>query len=130
MRFLPDTHTLIWWLEEHPILPASLKEKIASSKNEKFYSIISLWEIAIKRSIGKLDIAADFRAALEDQPFDLLPLRTSHVDIIEHLPLHHRDPFDRMLVAQAQCERLTFITKDRHLERYGITMLAIYSAYR
>ena len=123
MRLLADTHVLIWWLSDSPELPAAMREAIVGPRNEVVASVASLIEIAVKRSLGKLRIRALDRDFLETQGVDILPITAEHASALEDLPWHHRDPFDRILVAQAKVEDLVFLTADRKLADYDYRRL-------
>ncbi len=119
MRILLDTHVLLWWLEDSPSLSAQARELIADQENAVFVSAVSLWEVWLKQSLGKLRLPADFSERLAAESFESLPLAASHPRQVSLLPWHHRDPFDRMLVAQAQVEKLVLLTGDEALTAYG-----------
>ena len=119
MRFLLDTHLLLWWLSNDAALPSEARRLIADPANTIVVSAVSLWEIWLKKSLGKLDIPADFEPRLEAEPFDHLPLRAAHTRQVAFLPWHHRNPFDRMLVSQAHTENLILLTSDAIVQRYG-----------
>lgn len=118
MRLLLDTHVLLWWLDNHPELGAKARDIISTGDNEVFVSAISAAEIAIKSSIGKLRVPNDLEWQLDQNAFIPLPLRVHHGLALEGLPLHHRDPFDRLLIAQAQCEDLVLVTADSAFAAY------------
>lgn len=119
MKFLLDTHLLLWWLSDSPLLPAQARQLIGDPNNAIFVSAVSLWEIWLKSSIGKLRVPADFARKLAAEPFGDLPLRAEHTPAVASLAWHHRDPFDRMLIAQASSEKLVLLTADRALGAYG-----------
>jgi PIN domain nuclease of toxin-antitoxin system len=119
LRILLDTHLLLWWLENHPSLPTGAREMISNPENTIFVSAVSLWEIWLKQSLGKLRLPADFVPRLEAESFEQLPLLVSQTSQVALLPWHHRDPFDRMLIAQAQVEELVLLTADEGLAAYG-----------
>lgn len=98
------------------------QEAIASEGDRVVVSTVVVWEIAIKRQLGKLDAPPDLLAQLEGSGVDLLPVTARHANRVGSLPLHHRDPFDRLLVAQADVEKLHLVTSDSHLDRYGINI--------
>jgi PIN domain nuclease of toxin-antitoxin system len=127
MRLLLDTHVLIWWLLDLPSLSSSARAVISDDRNEIFVSAVSAWEIAIKFKQGKLPEAAVFMADLEGAiaaaGFAPLSVTIKEGERAGSLPLHHRDPFDRMLIAQAQSERLTLISNERLFDRYGVARL-------
>ena len=113
MRVLLDTQVLLWWLFDDPRLSAPVAEVISSEGNEILVSAISALEIATKQVIGKLDAPDDLEAELEVSAFVELPVTIAHCLEVRNLPLHHKDPFDRLLVAQARCEDLILVTADR-----------------
>ncbi|HTS51161.1 MAG TPA: type II toxin-antitoxin system VapC family toxin [Bryobacteraceae bacterium] len=119
MRILLDTHLLLWWLEGHPSLPAQAREMIRDPENTIFVSAVSLWEIWLKQSLGKLRLPVNFTERLAAEAFESLPLMASQTRQVALLPWHHRDPFDRMLIAQAQVEKLVLLTADEALAAYG-----------
>jgi len=119
LRILLDTHVLLWWLDDNPSLPAQAREIIREPGNTVFVSAVSYWEIWLKQSLGKLRLAPDFMDRLTGESFENLPLQAAQTRQVSLLPWHHRDPFDRMLVAQAQVEKLVLLTADRALAAYG-----------
>ena len=125
MRLLLDTNTLIWWWEDdRPRLGPQTQALIGDAANEIFISVATIWEMAIKRAIGKLETPADLAAAVRQSGFIELPITFRYAEMAGRLPLLHRDPFDRMLVAQAQAESLTLITVDASIARYAVTTLS------
>ncbi len=118
MKLLLDTHVLLWWLSEPERLFPRAHDAIASGENEVFLSAVVVWEIRIKQGLGKLQLPAAFRSVLSDQAFVDLPMTAEHAHAVGQLPAIHRDPFDRMLVAQALCEGLTVVTRDRSIRAY------------
>ena len=119
MRILLDTHLLLWWLEGSPSLSAQARDMIGDPENTVFVSAVSLWEIWLKQSLGKLRLPGDFTQRLAAESFENLPLRASQTRHVALLPWCHRDAFDRMLVAQAQVENLVLLTADEELAAYG-----------
>jgi PIN domain nuclease of toxin-antitoxin system len=119
MRLLLDTHVLLWWLDGQPLSDAA-STAIADPANEVFISSASMWEISIKSEQGKLRISDGFMQILNENAFLMLPISWGHALNAGGLPLHHRDPFDRMLVAQAQGESLTLVTRDEKVLKYDI----------
>jgi PIN domain nuclease of toxin-antitoxin system len=119
LRILIDTHLLLWWLADDPSLPDEAKTVIADPENTVFVSAVALWEIWLKESLGKLRLPADFEQKLEQESFESLPVTAAHARAVAVLPWHHRDPFDRMLVAQSHVERLTLLTADDGVAAYG-----------
>lgn len=123
MKFLLDTHTLIWWLTNEPTLSQKARKAIADPDNLVFVSAASAWEIAIKKSIGKLNAPDDLAAQIETKDFQPLPIDISHALYVEKLPLHHSDPFDRIIIAQGICEKMKIITRDRKFDAYPVGVL-------
>lgn len=121
MRLLLDTHVAIWWLDGDRRLSSATRAAIESA-TEVYLSVVSLWEIMIKQDRGRLDLPAGFTDALRDDFVDL-PLTLDHVLEGRALPLLHRDPFDRMLVAQAVVEGMTIVSADRALAEYRVPLL-------
>lgn len=122
MRLLADTHVIIWWLTDHEALVDDVKAKL-DHEPDVFVSAATIWEVAIKQAIGKLDDPADLPERIMASGFRELPITSRHAAAAGRLPPIHQDPFDRMLVAQAQCEGLTLITKDRHIRKYDVSRL-------
>lgn len=124
MRLLLDTHTFLWWINNDPLLSDPARVAIASERNECFLSLASCWELAIKTSIGKLRLTKSVDRFITEEltanDFQLLTIDFRHVAKVETLPFHHRDPFDRLLVAQALTEKMTIISADAVLSGYGV----------
>ncbi len=123
MNLLLDTHVLLWWLDDNPTLSKKAKAAIADGKNLVFVSAVVIWEIRIKQALGKLEIPRNFQRVLDDQPFEMLDITVEHAHTVGDLPTHHRDPFDRMLIAQAKVEGLTLVTRDIHLKKYKVPLI-------
>ena len=123
MKLLLDTHVLLWWLNEEPITKEA-HQAIASPKNAVCVSAVSAWEMGIKVGLGKLQVPERLSARLSNERFTPLPVTIDHGLRVGELPLLHRDPFDRLLVAQAQLEGLTIVTRDPRIERYDVATLA------
>ncbi len=123
LKLLLDTHTMIWAFSAPHLLSASARDAISAEGNDVFISVISPWEIAIKRSKKRLRAPDDLEDAVEDHRFQLLPVLLRHTKAIGSMANHHGDPFDRMLIAQAQVDGLTLVTSDRQMQRYPIAVL-------
>jgi len=126
MRYLLDTHTLLWMRANDPRFSREKWEtRLFGSENEILVSIVSIWEITIKRSLGKLTLNVpleDFVGTLiSNKNFHILPVEIHHLTQLERLPYHHRDPFDRLLIAQAIETKATAVTEDRHWHQYPVT---------
>ncbi len=128
MRLLVDTHALVWFLEDNPALSAKAKSAIeAAEGGPPLISHASVWEIAIKVHLGKLRLPSPFEnlfpTTIESLGFDFLPMRMEHFQGLLDLPLHHRDPFDRLLIVQAQIEKLALVTHDSYATAYDVPIL-------
>lgn len=124
MPLLLDTHVFLWWILSAPRLKGGAQEIISNPDNLVFVSAASAWETAIKVALGKFDMPInEFRQAIVKSAFSELPISITDALAAGALPLHHRDPFDRMLVAQAQANNLTLITHDKALEPYDVPIL-------
>ena len=121
-RFLLDTHTLLWWLNDSPQLGPRCRQMISNDRNQVFVSAATTWEISIKMAIGKLRAPEDMDSVVEDEGFSKLPISLYHGQLAGSLPAHHRDPFDRMLIAQAQAEGLILITADENISLYNLLL--------
>jgi PIN domain nuclease of toxin-antitoxin system len=122
MEYLLDTHTFLWFINGDEQLSQKAKKAITSPEAVKYISIISFWEIAIKINLGKLklDMAfEDLRKQVAINGFELLPLTFEHTIELTNLDLHHRDPFDRIIICQTLVEKLTLISKDGNFGKYG-----------
>lgn len=124
MRLLLDTHVVLWWLSNDRSLRPAARSAIAAVDSEVYVSAASAWEISIKRALGKLDAPMGLDAALEPHRFEPLSITVAHAEAAGALPRHHDDPFDRMLVAQAQAEELVVVTRDPRFALYGVGTLA------
>jgi PIN domain nuclease of toxin-antitoxin system len=123
-RLLVDTNVVVWLLlgaRDRVSDPARLA--LEDERNRVTVSAATVWEIAVKRSVGKLTIEDRWNRALTRLGFDALPVTAIHAEAVEHLPWHHRDPFDRLLVAQARTERLALVSSDRRLAAYGVDLV-------
>lgn len=122
MRLLLDTHVVLWWLADEPTLSDGLKETL-DNEPDAFVSAVTVWEVAIKQSLGKLKEPANLPERVRDSGFRGLSINYEHAVDAGQLPLIHRDPFDRMLIAQARCEGLTLVTRDAYIQRYEVDIL-------
>lgn len=119
-RLVVDTHALLWWLADDAALSEPARASIADPANVPVVSVASLWEIAIKQSLGKLDAPADLPEIIVAEGFTLLPVGAQHAWRVRELPFHHRDPFDRLLIAQAMTERVPILTADASFAVYEV----------
>ena len=123
MRLLLDTHVFLWWGANDPELGEEAREAIASVDSFVAVSAVVAWEVGVKRAQKKLDAPLDLRDQLERHRFEELPITIEHAARAAALPYHHRDPFDRMVVAQAQFEGLTIVTRDSKIGMYDVATL-------
>lgn len=123
MKLLLDTNAFIWAYARPMELSSVARRALTDVANDRLVSMASLWEIAIKMSIGKIDFAENLARALDDIAATSLPITLVHVARVRGLPFHHRDPFDRMMIAQAMEEGLTIVTRDRRVAAYGVPVL-------
>ena len=126
MRILLDTHAVVWYLDGNEKLLPNHRHLIVDSRNDVFVSTATIWELAIRISIVKLETPkslSEILATLQKQGFDILPIMPGHTLQVTALPFHHRDPFDRMLIAQALVEHLSLITYDDACKSYGVKVL-------
>ena len=120
MKLLLDTHVLIWWLEDPIQVAVHVRDAVCQPENRVLVSAVSAWEIAIKRSIGKLNVPQDLEIVVPGSGFEWLPVTAKHAITTESLPPIHRDPFDRLLVAQAIVEEATIVTRDANIPKYAV----------
>jgi PIN domain nuclease of toxin-antitoxin system len=124
MRVLIDTHIFIWYIQNSDRLPISIATHINDGRNDILLSIASVWEMAIKQSTGKLNLGIPYASFIEEQMrlncMELLPLRLDHLEVITTMPFHHRDPFDRILIAQAMLEDIVIISADSIFSSYSV----------
>jgi len=122
VRLLLDTHAFLWWLGNDRKLGPRSREAIADGENVVYVSAATAWEVAVKRRSGKLVAPGDIGGWMAASSFEPLPIEVEHAVAAAELPLHHKDPFDRMLVAQAQIEDLTLVARDDEIEKYAVTV--------
>lgn len=118
-----DTHIFIWWLLSDKRLKNSWQQLIADPGNLIFVSLVSAWEMAIKLKMGKLRLKKTLEECFRDQDFEMLGISLQHIVSLNRLPLKHKDPFDRMLIAQAKVEHCRLITDDQKIKKYRIRVL-------
>lgn len=123
MNLLLDTHILIWVFSRDPNLSRAATDAIRDGTNVVFVSAATAWEIAIKKSLGKLKVPGNYQEGLARYRFTPLSVTTEHALAVEHLPPHHKDPFDRLLIAQAKIEALTLVTSDPNMKTYGVPII-------
>lgn len=127
MKLLLDTHAFLWWIGDDARLSGPAREAIADPGNNVSFSVASAWELAIKTAIGRFEAEGGLGPFLEEHiqrnAFRVLPVKLEHAVSVAALPAHHRDPFDRILVAQAAAEGMTLVTRDSQLGKYGTPVL-------
>lgn len=123
MRLLLDTHVLLWWLEDNPTLSTEARAAIGDGCTTVYVSAVTAWEISINKALRKLVAPKDLAEALAANRFEELPISITHGDAAGSLPMHHTDPIDRTLVAQALTEDLEQATRDEHIAAYGVSVL-------
>lgn len=124
MRYLLDTNIFLWWLNDDNRLKKSFREAIGDSSNQIITSVASAWEISIKSKTGKLPLKTTFIECVEKSEFEVLNIDIDHVRKLDKLPPIHKDPFDRILIAQAKAENLTLITTDEKIKKYDVKTLS------
>lgn len=126
MNLLLDTHTFIWFINGNKELSDKAKRIIENPSNKSYISIATIWEMAIKISLERLKINKPFESILEQilkNNFEILPITFEHTLLISKLSFHHRDPFDRIIIAQGHIEKMTIVTKDENFSKYNIKLL-------
>jgi PIN domain nuclease of toxin-antitoxin system len=124
VNLLLDTHLVLWWMTgEASRISKRALASLGSDGCEPVVSAVTIWETALKRCLGKLDAPGDLLSQLEQAGVELLPVTPRHANLVATLPLHHRDPFDRLLVAQATLEGLPLVSEDEALRRYDIEVV-------
>lgn len=121
MSLLLDTHVVLWWLADDPTLADDVKDRL-DHEPDIYVSAATIWEVAIKQAIGKLPEPARLPERIQESGFRPLPISADHAIVAARLPMIHRDPFDRMLVAQAQSESLTLVTTDAAIAAYEVSL--------
>jgi PIN domain nuclease of toxin-antitoxin system len=123
MNIFLDTHVLVWWPDDSPSLSEKVRDAVSDSENLVILSSVVIWEIRIKQALGKLVISPKFYDVIKNEGFEFLSITPDHAYAVGELPMHHRDPFNRMIIAQAQLEGLTIATHDAVFQKYGIAVL-------
>ncbi len=127
MKLLLDTHTFLWFIEGDLNLSKTARSLIEDEGNQRFLSIASLWEMAIKVSVNKLTLQTAFTSLVMQQVYgnaiEVLEIRPEHLDVLANMPFHHKDPFDRLIIAQGIAESIAVISKDREFGKYPVTLL-------
>lgn len=123
MRLLIDSHVFLWWSEMAPALSPAIRGAISDPANEVFISIAALWELVIKTSSGKLTLPDDLETMVATQRFSILAISFAHLRRNATLPWHHRDPFDRIMIAQGLAEGIPIATADRRFSAYGVQIV-------
>ena len=125
MKLLLDTHVMLWWVNEHEKLSTKAKSMLLNDENILYLSIVSVWEFAIKTSLGKLTGfeggVKRFLEMSDNLPIHILPIKPHYIEIVEMLPFIHRDPFDRMIIATANAEGMAVLTVDENIHRYDVS---------
>ncbi|MGW1185299.1 type II toxin-antitoxin system VapC family toxin [Streptomyces drozdowiczii] len=124
MKMLLDTYVVLWWLDDSPELAEEVKH-LLDTEPSVFVSAVTPWEISIKQSLGKLHGPADLAERVRDSQFTSLPITAGHGVRAGRLPEHHRDPFDRILIAQAQTEGMTILTRDKWIPSYDVRVMPV-----
>ena len=123
MNYLLDTHTILWFFDGSEQLSKNAFEKIKNRNNQKNISIVSIWEVAIKMNIGKLQFEsgfAGFQDLIDRSGINVLPIKKEHITGIFKLPMVHRDPFDRLIISTAVSENITLLTRDENIQKYDV----------
>jgi PIN domain nuclease of toxin-antitoxin system len=123
VNYLLDTHALLWWLEDDSTLSTDARDAISDAESNVYVSAVTAWEISIKSMLSKLEFRSSLEEELRINTFQSLPITVEHGLFAGRSPLHHSDPFDRMLIAQATLENLTLITRDKDILQYDVRAL-------
>lgn len=124
MKYLLDTHIFVWWMEDNKRLKENITEIIENQDNDICLSVVSIWELIIKRKLGKFKFPLNWKETLKESRLNILPVDLEYTFILDVLPLLHKDPFDRMLVAQALGENCILITADPKISKYNVPTLS------
>jgi PIN domain nuclease of toxin-antitoxin system len=127
MNLLIDSHTFIWWRDEPQKLSPTSFAEISNPNNDVYLSVVTVWELQIKIALNKFTVKGGLEAAIKDEQknngFQILPVELSHALYLENLPLHHKDPFDRLLISQAIIENMTLVSADANFANYQVNLL-------
>jgi PIN domain nuclease of toxin-antitoxin system len=123
MTLLLDTHAFLWWVEDPARLSVPARKAIRDASNPVFVSAVVVWEIVVKKSLGKLSAPDDLEGIINASRFQSLPMTVPHALAVTSLPKHHRDPFDRMLIAQAVHEGFRLVSRDPEIAKYPVSLL-------
>lgn len=123
MKLLLDTHAALWWLDGDPRFSRAAERQMTNGENHVLLSAVVPWEVAVKRALGKLDVPGDVAAPLVQSGVMPLPIALDHAAAVEGLPGHHADPFDRLLIAQAQIEGAAIVTRDAAFADYNVPIV-------
>lgn len=118
--YILDTHILLWWLSDDKRLTKKIRDLISDPSNRIIVSVVTVWEIVIKKSLGKLDAPDNLKEAIDADDFEVLSVTIDHALYLQHLPAIHNDPFDRLLIAQCIVEDLVLITADEIIPKYDV----------
>jgi PIN domain nuclease of toxin-antitoxin system len=124
VKLLVDTHVVVWWLLDSPLLSTDIKD-LLDTEEQAYVSAVTPWELSVKQALGKLDGPADLPELARACQLKPLPITGLHGIRAGQLPPHHRDPFDRILIAQARTEGLTLVTRDKHIPLYDVPVLTV-----
>jgi len=123
MKLLLDTNALIWWFEDPALLTSESRKAIRNGENSVYVSAAAVWEISIKKSLGKLQAPDDIDVQIMKENFIPLPIAITHALAVGNLPPYHQDPFDRIQIVQAKLEKLTIVTRDKNIKRYDVPVI-------
>ena len=121
--YLLDTHALLWWLDDPSLLSAKAQEAIRDPDHRVLISTAAIWEMSIKKALGRLEVPANLAEVLQRDSIHVLDIQIDHALSVSELPMLHQDPFDRIQIVQAHIEGLTLITRNRHIQQYDVAWL-------
>lgn len=125
MNFLLDTHLFLWWITKYPRLDKKIRSVIENPSHRITASVVSAWEVSLKNRARKLPLKTTLEETFAEPGFEILPITLAHILELHRLPMVHKDPFDRMLIAQARVEKLTLITADRKIWKYRVATMKV-----